>query len=73
MFIVSNRNIILPSPDGTAQHFVPRGYMGDIPEWATETAYFDSLVADGKIVITQSKRDAELADALEAADKKAKK
>ena len=68
MFIVANRNIVLPSADGAAQHFVPRGYMGEIPDWATKTAYFDLLVADGKIVVTQSKRDAALANALDAAD-----
>lgn len=70
MFIVANRNIVLPSADGAAQHFVPRGYMGEIPDWATKTAYFDLLVSDGKIVVTQSKRDAGLADALDAPDSK---
>lgn len=70
MFIVANRNIVLPSADGAAQHFVPRGYMGEIPDWAAKTAYFDLLVSDGKIVVTQSKREAELSDAIDAADSK---
>ena len=52
MFILSKRNIILPSSDGSRTHFVPKGFIGSIPDWAAETRYFESLVADGKIVPT---------------------
>lgn len=52
MFILSKRNVILPSSDGSRTHFVPKGFIGNIPDWAAETKYFEALVADGKIVPT---------------------
>lgn len=52
MFILSKRNVILPSSDGSRTHFVPKGFVGNIPDWAAETKYFEALVADGKIVPT---------------------
>ena len=52
MFIFSKRNIILPSPDGSTSVRVKRGFVGEIPDWAAATPYFQSLAADGKIVPT---------------------
>lgn len=52
MFILSKRNILLPSLDGSQTFRVARDYVGDVPDWAAETPYFKDLVADGKIVIT---------------------
>lgn len=52
MFILSKRNLILPSPDGSASVRVRRGFVGRVPDWAAETGYFRALAADGKIVIT---------------------
>lgn len=52
MFILSKRNVILLSSDGSRTHFVPKGFIGNIPDWAAETKYFEALVADGKIVPT---------------------
>ena len=68
MFIFSKRNFILPSLDGSTSVRVKRDFVGDIPDWAAETPYFQSLVADGKIIPT-SKRDA---DTQAAAEKKVK-
>lgn len=56
MFVMSKRNIILPSPDGTASVRLVRDFVGEIPEWAAQTEYYRALVADGKIVPT-SKSD----------------
>lgn len=74
MFIVANRKIILPSADGKRKHTVERGFVGEIPDWAAETAYFRALVADGKIGVPQSKKDADVeASAESKKDKKADK
>lgn len=48
MFVLSKRNIDLPGPGGVVH--LSRGQMVDVPAWATDTAYFKALVADGKIV-----------------------
>lgn len=57
MFIMSKRNVILPSKDGKLQHTVNRDYVGEIPDWAVDTKYFQALVRDGKIVIPDSRKD----------------
>lgn len=63
MFVMSKRNIILPSPDGTASVRLVRDFVGEIPEWAAQTEYFRALVADGKIVPTsKSDKDIQKAD-----------
>lgn len=33
---------------------IPNGYIGDIPEWISETSYFSSLVADGLFIVAES-------------------
>lgn len=63
MFVLSKRNIILPSPDGTAAVRLRRGDAAEIPEWAAETPYFKALVADGKLVPSgRSDRETQAAD-----------
>ena len=63
MFVTSKRNIILPSPDGTASVRLVRDFVGEIPEWAAQTEYYRALVADGKIVPTgKSDKDIQKAD-----------
>ena len=57
MFIVSKRNILLPSLDGSQVFPVRKDFIGEIPDWAAETAYFQSLVADGKIGVPSSSKD----------------
>lgn len=61
MFIVAKRNVILPSADGTQHHRVERGFIGEIPDWAARTPYFDALVKDGKIGTPSSTKDAAIA------------
>lgn len=60
MFIVANRNIILPSADGSQSVRVERGFMGAIPDWAAKTPYFNALVKDGKIAVPKSKKDKDI-------------
>lgn len=60
MFIMAKRNLLLPSKDGSNKHPVAKDYIGEIPDWAAETRYFKALVADGKICIPASHKDADL-------------
>ena len=57
MFIVSKRNILLPSPDGSQVVPIQKDFIGEIPDWAAETAYFKGLVKDGKIGVPSSRKD----------------
>ncbi len=59
MFILSNRNIILPGPDGERFH-MPRGWMGTLPAWAEGSPYLASLAADGKVILSPSGSGREL-------------
>lgn len=69
MFIMAKRNVILPSPDGSKHHMVQRDFVGDIPDWAAQTPYFQGLVNDGKIVVPDSHKDKDT----QAADEKSVK
>ena len=69
MFIVSKRNIILPSADGKRAFRVSRDYIGEIPDWAADTEYFRALAADGKIGVPDNHSD----QALEAAGKRGRR
>lgn len=60
MFVVSKRNIIIPSPDGSQQFRMAKGFMGEVPDWAGKTAYFKALAADGKIVASRSGKDKDI-------------
>lgn len=62
MFIAAKRNVILPSADGSETFRVQRGFVGEIPDWATKTPYFQDLVKDGKIGIPESHKDGAIAD-----------
>ena len=57
MFIFSRNHVRLPSKDGSLSFDVPRGYIGEVPEWAADTKYFRALVADGKISLPKSTAD----------------
>lgn len=65
MLVVSNRNVIVPSDDGSAACPLPKGFIGQIPGWVTETAYFKALVQDGKVGIAESTKDTEVEQQLE--------
>lgn len=64
MFVLSKRNIILTSADGSQSIRVPRDYVGEIPDWAAKTSYFSDLVKDGKLVVT-TKSDKDVQKAAE--------
>ena len=68
-FVVSNRNIVIPSPDGRERVRLPKGFMGAVPDWAPKTAYFKALVADGKLIVSDSKSDKDLEKERKAAEK----
>lgn len=63
MFIMSKRNIELPSADSSKTYKVARDYVGNIPDWACGTPYFQALVKDGKIVVPASTKDKDLSAA----------
>lgn len=65
MIIVSKRNIVIPSDDGKTSYFVPRDYIGKIPDWATKTRYYGELVKDGKIVVSDTIKDKDVTAAEE--------
>ena len=72
MFIFSRKHVRLPSKDGSLSFDVPRGYVGEIPEWAADTKYFRALVADGKISLPNSTADKDVVPEVEKPRRKAK-
>lgn len=64
MFIASKRNILLPSSDGSQVYPVRKGFVGEVPEWASSTSYFEALVRDGKISVPENKKDKTIDDAV---------
>ena len=70
MFVMSKRNIIIPSPDGKMSKKLHKGYVGPVEDWVAKTDYFKDLVADKKIIITETTKDYELekADAEKSVD-----
>lgn len=60
MFIMSKRNIIIPSPDGKTSKKLYKGYVGPVENWVAQTDYFKSLVKDKKIIVTETTKDNEL-------------
>lgn len=63
MFVTSHRNVIIPV-GGTA-YPISRGFVGEVPDQVAQTAYFQALVRDGKISIPASKKDSDIAVAME--------
>lgn len=63
MFITAHRNVIIPI-GGTA-YPISRGFVGEVPDQVAQTAYFQALVRDGKISIPASKKDSDIAVAME--------
>lgn len=69
MFILANRNIQLPTPDGSESFSVRRGFLGDVPDRFCQTPYFNALVKDGKIVLPASHTDKAVDTAAESGEK----
>ena len=63
MFITAHRNVIIPI-GGTA-YPISRGFVGEVTDQVAQTAYFQALVRDGKISIPASKKDSDIAVAME--------
>ena len=63
MFVLSKRNIILPSPDGSVSVRLRRGDLVDPPDWAAKTDYCKALIADGELgVRDRSDKSTQAAD-----------
>lgn len=60
MFVFSKRNIILPGPNGE-KFRMPKDYMGAVPAWAEDSTYLKALMADGKVVLSESGTDKDFA------------
>lgn len=73
VFVMSNRNVVIPSPDGKTSVRLSRGQMGPVPDWAPGTAYFKALAADGKLIVSESKSDRELEKGRKAAERARRK
>lgn len=54
MFIVSKNNILIPGKGDQKAVRIPRGFMGEVPDWVGGTAYFQALVRSGKITLSDS-------------------
>lgn len=73
MFIYSSSAILLPNADGTERFFVSKGYVGEIPDWAAGTVYFQDLLKAGKISLPAGKKDTQVEAAVSAAASAAEK
>lgn len=68
MFITAHRNVIIPL--GGKAYPISRGFVGEVPDQVAQTAYFQALVRDGKISIPASKKDSDIAVAMEQEPKR---
>lgn len=67
MVIMAKQAVLFVRPDGQ-NFYVPNGFIGQAPEWVTQTRQFKEMVADGMIVAAETTKDKDLA----AADKPVK-
>lgn len=58
MFIASKNHILIPGADGRNAVRIPRGYVGNVPDWVGGTDYFKALVKCGKIELSEGKKAA---------------
>ena len=53
MFVIAKRNIIIPAVEpGVAPVALHKDLFAAVPEWAAQTDYFQQLVKDGKLIVT---------------------
>lgn len=57
MFIASKNHIVIPGAKGRDAVRIPRGFVGNVPNWVGGTDYFKALVKDGKISLSEGVRD----------------
>ncbi len=68
--VIMTKQAVLFLDRKTGREFrAPNGYIGNCPDWVTETRQFKEMVDDGKIVASSTSKDKDL----DAADKKAEK
>lgn len=60
MRVLSKRNILFPSPDGSLVYPLLKGYIGEVPDWVTTLPYFRACVADGLVEPLKSYKDSEV-------------
>lgn len=71
--VIMTKQAVLFLDRKTGREFrAPNGYIGNCPDWVTETRQFKEMVADGKIVASSTSKDKDLAAADKKAEKKAK-
>ena len=69
MFVLAKRNIIIPSAEpGVPPIALKKDGFADVPAWAESSPYFQALVNDGKLIVT----DHSDKSTQDAADKKLK-
>lgn len=56
MVVLSKKNVIIPSADGSQSVRLSRDQITDVPAWAAKTPYFKALVADGKLCTVEKKK-----------------
>ena len=57
MFIASKNHIVIPGEEGRRAVDIPRGFIGNVPDWVGRTAYFKALVKNGKISLSKGVRE----------------
>lgn len=71
--VIMTKQAVLFLDRKTGREFrAPNGYIGNCPDWVTETRQFKEMVDDGKIVASSTSKDKDLAAADKKAEKKAK-
>ena len=77
MFIASTKAYEARRADG-ASFFIPRGFVGEIPDWVAESLIVQLALKDGSITTPATKKDKAIDEAVEEskaknlADQKAK-
>lgn len=56
MFIMTKQAVLIYSPDRSQKFRAPKDYMGDAPEWVKKTKQFQRMVAEGTMVVSETKK-----------------
>ena len=63
MFIVSTKTYEARRADG-ASFLIPKGFMGEIPNWVADSLIVQLALKDGSIVASESKKDKAIDEAI---------
>lgn len=72
MVIMAKQAVLFVRPDGQ-NFYVPNGFIGQAPEWVTQTRQFKEMVADGMIVAAETSSDKDMDAAEKKSSKRSKK